>query len=131
MLSTATTRRRLGIAALGAGVVAAHAGAALFFVGRNPYTTEIFPPCPILHFTGWQCPGCGGTRSIYSLLQGDLLGSLAMNPLVIALYLALGLIGAGALLRTRRPRLATALQYAAPVLVVAAGVYSAVIRNLI
>jgi len=131
MLSTATTRRRLVIGALGAGVIAAHAGAALFFAGRNPYTTEIFPPCPILHVTGWQCPGCGGTRSVYSLLQGDLVGSLAMNPLVLALYLALGLIGAGSLLRTRRPRLSTALQYAAPVVIVAAGLYSAVVRNLL
>lgn len=125
------TRARVLTAAGAVGLVAAHAGAYAFFAGRDPYATEIFPPCPILHVTGWQCPGCGGTRSLFSLLHGDVAGSLAMNPLVVALYLALGLVGVGALLRTRAPRVASALQLAAPVVVVAAGVWSALIRNLL
>ena len=130
MPSTEHTRRRLGIGAVAVGVVAAHAAAAVFFAGRNPYTSEILPPCPILHLTGWQCPGCGGTRSAYSLLHGDLLGALAMNPIVPALYVAAVLLGAGVLLRTRRPLLSDVLQYAAPVVVVAAVVWSALVRNL-
>lgn len=33
------------------------------------------------------CPGCGGTRALVALLQGDLLRSLQYNPLTV-LFLA-------------------------------------------
>jgi len=39
------------------------------------------PPCVWRAVTGWPCPGCGTTRAIVRLLQADLPGALALNPL--------------------------------------------------
>jgi hypothetical protein len=36
--------------------------------------------CPMKASTGIDCPGCGMQRAIIKLLQGDLEGSLQMNP---------------------------------------------------
>lgn len=50
-----------------------------------------FPRCVFLEATGFYCTGCGNTRSVISLLHGDLLGSLRNNiaPAVIAVLLIL------------------------------------------
>lgn len=49
---------------------------------------NISPPCLLRAFTGWYCPGCGGTRAIRSLLKGDILISMVWHPVVVsALYL--------------------------------------------
>lgn len=117
--------------AVAVGVVAAHAGAYAFFAGRNPYTETIFPPCVLLHLTGLQCPGCGGTRALYSLLHGDVLGSLQLNPLVIAGYLAVMLGVSGVFLERSRPRLARWLYAGAATVALAAALWSTVIRNLL
>ncbi|QJE98444.1 DUF2752 domain-containing protein [Luteolibacter luteus] len=52
------------------------------------------PSCVIRRFTGLQCPGCGGTRCAVRLLDGDIAGAIAMNPLVVLLA-ALGTIWIG------------------------------------
>lgn len=125
-------RRTIVATALAGGVVAAgHAGAYAFFANRNPYTETIFPPCVLLHLTGLQCPGCGGTRALYSLLHGDVLGSLQMNPLVIAGYLAVILGVTGVLIERRRARLARGLYTAAAAIAGTAVAWSLVIRNLL
>lgn len=36
--------------------------------------------CPMKASTGIDCPGCGMQRAIIKLLEGDLQGSLQMNP---------------------------------------------------
>ena len=127
-----TGRRRVVVtAAVGGGIVAAHAGAYAFFAGRNPYTETIFPPCIILHLTGLQCPGCGGTRSLYSLLHGDVLGSLQMNPIVVAGYLAVILGLLGMLLDSRRSPIARWCYTAAAAVAIGAVVWSTLIRNLL
>ena len=38
--------------------------------------------CPIHAVTGWYCPGCGGTRAIWALLRGDVVGALRDNLLL-------------------------------------------------
>jgi hypothetical protein len=40
-------------------------------------------PCVFYMFTGFYCPGCGGTRAVMTLLKGDFLLSLWYHPLVI------------------------------------------------
>lgn len=39
-------------------------------------------PCPFHKVTGYYCPGCGGTRSVYLLLHGHFLWSTLYHPLV-------------------------------------------------
>ncbi len=39
-------------------------------------------PCPLYHYLGFYCPGCGGTRAVRELLHGHLLRSLWYHPLV-------------------------------------------------
>ena len=43
------------------------------------------PHCPFLAFTGWHCPGCGGTRALLAALRGDILLSLSLNALALPL----------------------------------------------
>lgn len=45
------------------------------------------PSCFVRRWTGLLCPGCGGTRCAKRLLQADLPGALATNPLVVLLAL--------------------------------------------
>ncbi len=127
-----TRRRALAIGGVAVGAVGAHVAAAVFFAGNDPYSTEIFPPCPILAATGWQCPACGGTRAAYSLFHGDIAASWAMNPLLLALYAAAAILVASFAVTARaRPRLGNGLALTAVGVVVSAGVYSGVIRNLL
>lgn len=39
-------------------------------------------PCMLLYSTGIYCPGCGGTRAVWELLQGNILKSLYYHPFV-------------------------------------------------
>lgn len=61
---------------------------ALFFHINNPYRVQIFPACGWRLLTGHECIGCGGTRSLYSLLHGDIVTSIEMNPLVLAIVVS-------------------------------------------
>ena len=125
------TARWLAIGGVAA-VAACHGAASVFFAQNNPYETQIWAPCPILTLTGWQCPGCGSTRALYSLLHGDPVRAFSMNPLLLACY-ASGtlLVGMAVAERMRRPRLAKALSSIAIGLVACAAIYSGVIRNLV
>ncbi len=126
-----TRQHRLSVG-LGAGFIAAHAAAYGFFAGRSPYTETIFPPCILLHFTGLQCPGCGGTRAMFSLLHGDVATSLAMNPLVIAGYVAVAISLVGIFLDRRgMQRYSKSLYWIAGSVAIGAALWSTVIRNLI
>jgi hypothetical protein len=39
-----------------------------------------FGACLIKHATDVPCPSCGSTRAILALIEGDLIGSVLMNP---------------------------------------------------
>lgn len=134
MLSTLSprSRRAVAVGCATVGIVALHGGAALFFSSHDPYSSTVFPPCPFLFFTGWQCPACGGTRAAYSLFQGDLAASWRMNPIVILGY-PLGAVFAGAIAAhwAARPQLSTILVRTGLVALSAIAFYNVVIRNIL
>lgn len=85
-------------------------GSVLFLF--NPAETGVFPRCPFLMLTGYECPGCGSQRAIHALLHGDIIRAWDYNPLlVIAVpYIILGFIAElsfrrSHLIRTVRDRL--------------------------
>jgi hypothetical protein len=45
--------------------------------------------CLIRHFAHIPCPSCGSTRSVMSLMHGDLAGGLYWNPLGFVIFAAL------------------------------------------
>src|SRR5690625_7711161 len=66
--------------------------ATLLLALRNPHAGG-YGMCPILAFTGYLCPTCGGLRAVHDLAHLDLAGAWAMNPLLtIALPVAALLI---------------------------------------
>jgi len=40
-------------------------------------------PCIIHELTGLYCPGCGGTRAVIALFQGEILTSFMYHPVVL------------------------------------------------
>ncbi|HEY3479779.1 MAG TPA: DUF2752 domain-containing protein, partial [Streptomyces sp.] len=51
-----------------------------------PNTPGHYPACPLLHYTGLYCPGCGGLRGAYALAHGHLGTALGCNALAVAGY---------------------------------------------
>ena len=37
----------------------------------NPEEVGFFPKCPTKYLTSYDCPGCGSTRALHSLMHGD------------------------------------------------------------
>ena len=68
------------------GATAIGAGAVVFFF--NPGTHGFYPICLFHALTGWNCPGCGGTRSLYALLHGNFALALRDNALFVVLLAA-------------------------------------------
>ena len=77
---------------LGAVVVLILLAALYLFYNLNPETQPIFPKCPFLVITGYECPGCGSQRAIHQLLHLNIGAALKYNAfMVIALpYVFLG-----------------------------------------
>ena len=73
---------------------AGFAAVTLFVVIFPPGTSAIYPRCMFNGFTGWLCPGCGGTRALHALTSGDIARAFLLNPLIFAVpvYLALRLL---------------------------------------
>jgi hypothetical protein len=43
------------------------------------------PVCPFKAVTGWDCPGCGGTRALHQLFTGHLGAALSYNVLAVVI----------------------------------------------
>ena len=71
---------RLGLAA------AVTAAAVCMFLRLAPPEVRewlrVYSFCVIYRFTGFVCPGCGGTRALEELLEGHVVKSLLYHPLV-------------------------------------------------
>ena len=73
------------------GATAIGMGAVVFFF--NPATHGFYPICLFHELTGWNCPGCGGTRAVYALLHGRVALALKDNALFVVLLVATGARG--------------------------------------
>ena len=82
----------------GCSLLALALGIVAFF---NPSTHQFFPSCAFHEVTGLYCPGCGSTRFLHSLLQGDIAAALGYNPLAV---LAMPVLAAGLFLPTEMCR---------------------------
>jgi len=51
----------------------------------SPTAHSFYPICVFHALTGWQCPGCGGTRALYHLLHLHVGQALQYNALVTVL----------------------------------------------
>ncbi|MGP3981355.1 DUF2752 domain-containing protein [Streptomyces sp. KR80] len=94
-----TVRRRpwAGRAADAAAPLATLAGAvaAFGYIGAvDPNEPGHYPVCPVLHYTGLYCPGCGGLRSAHALAHGDLATAIGANALAVAGFLVLAAVWA-------------------------------------
>ncbi|MDD6069989.1 MAG: DUF2752 domain-containing protein [Clostridiales bacterium] len=65
--------------------IACGIAALMMFVAMILQRTHIIPsiPCALVFFFHIYCPGCGGTRALFSLLHGHILQSLYYNPAVL------------------------------------------------
>lgn len=52
----------------------------------EPAGQPFYPRCQFHAVTGLQCPGCGSTRAVHHLLNGDVPGSLRSNALLLLLW---------------------------------------------
>ena len=63
----------------------------------NPTKTSWVLPCPFHGLTGLNCPGCGATRGMHALLNGDVITGLHYNVLLV-IFVPLTIYGFFALL---------------------------------
>ena len=47
------------------------------------------PECAVFKNLGIYCPGCGATRAVYSLYNGDVLKSIYYNPIIMYILIIL------------------------------------------
>ncbi len=83
-------RRRLVRFGLLAGVALLVAGVLFVVANHHPNSYPFFPKCQLNALTGLHCPGCGLTRSVHALLNGNVSQALAYNvlsPIVLPLIL--------------------------------------------
>lgn len=83
------TVRAAALAGLAAGAVAA-----AILARHHPADVPFLPTCPSAAL-GFACAGCGSTRAVHFLLQGDLAAAWRHNPMLV--LLGLPFAGAGAL----------------------------------
>ena len=58
---------------------------------HRPGEFPFYPPCMLHVTTGLHCPGCGATRCVSAVLDGEFEQAVAYNPLALLLLPAAGL----------------------------------------
>lgn len=106
--------------------------ALLYFSARFVADSFTLPPCFTYAAFGIYCPGCGLTRSVIALINGDILLSLRQNAIPVFAILVFAVFYVELALRTfglnvRFPIHSTRLLYAVLILW---GAYS-VLRNIV
>ncbi len=72
-----------------AGLLMAGLGACAYIAVVDPNHSSAYPQCPTKLLTGLDCPMCGATRAVHSLLRGDIVGAMDHNLLFVLLLPAL------------------------------------------
>jgi uncharacterized membrane protein YjjB (DUF3815 family) len=97
-----------------------------------PMHSAFYPQCPIYAAFHLECPGCGGTRALASLLHGNVSEAFHLNALITLMLpfaLGYGIVSYRRLLRDgvfHWPQLPPAAIYA----IATATVSFAIVRNL-
>ncbi len=81
-------RRPAWLAPVGVGTLGLVALGALAVLDPEQ-RAEFAPRCPFRLLTGFDCPGCGGTRAVHALIQGDLPLALDHNAFAVLITLPL------------------------------------------
>ncbi|MFJ1587045.1 DUF2752 domain-containing protein [Streptomyces sp. NPDC088197] len=84
----------LSRAAVPLALLGAVAGAFAYVGAVDPNTPGHYPACPLLHYTGIYCPGCGGLRSAHAVAHGHLGTALGCNALAVAGYVVFAVVWA-------------------------------------
>lgn len=75
-------RRELKRAAILFGVLLLLAIPAKIFFNHFPKFMSVMPKCPSFSILKFHCAGCGTTRALYCLFQGNIRGVFANNPIM-------------------------------------------------
>jgi len=100
----------------------------LFFV--DPARVPIFPICQFHRLTGWDCPGCGGTRALHALLHGHVKAAFHLNAFLVASVPLFGVVGLRRVWLEWQGKPAPGIRTAYIWLYLAAFVVFGVVRNL-
>jgi hypothetical protein len=79
------TGRRFPPWADAAALMAAGLGACAYIAMVDPNHSSAYPQCPTKLLTGLDCPMCGATRAVHSLLRGDVVGAMDHNLIFVLL----------------------------------------------
>ncbi|WP_415950917.1 DUF2752 domain-containing protein [Streptomyces sp. KLOTTS4A1] len=86
-VASRTRRLLLPLGALGA------TAAAVAYVGTvDPNEPGHYPACPLLHYTGLYCPGCGGLRCVHALVHGDVPAALGANLMAVVGFVIVAIV---------------------------------------
>jgi hypothetical protein len=93
-IRTSQRRIRARRLALAVGACGVAAGAAVLAL-HAPSESSFYPRCPFHEATGLHCPGCGLTRAMHSLLNGQIQQAFAYNGVGLVFFpiLAFSILG--------------------------------------
>lgn len=113
-------------------VVAAVLAVTIYFRFDPAETSNLFPKCLFVTFTGYQCPGCGTQRAIHCLLHGDMAGVIHYNAALVVAVPVILLYAFAEWRRTSCVRLYRVLNSTVAIIIVAVAIVAWwILRNVL